>query len=235
MAAAIRNSYYHPDELSGLNCTVSIDWPAFFAAIKMNVPPDRLKAIQGLSIRTQAVRGKSPNFAFDWTGPALANKEEFEDGIKQMVGGFYQMYWSLVAAPPLRNASDISKIEPLPDGEAKVYSSSQDTTVVITVDRENTPTHYTLNSPALSGTVDLHYVLSPKQIPGDVRRISSMDVSEQLGTSILNIKLNLDYQTVQEFYVPADVSYDLGKGFSLSIKFSGCSVSKEATDKSGGL
>jgi hypothetical protein len=235
MAAAIRNSYYHPDELAVLNCAVSINWPAFFAATKVNPPPERLKAIQGLSIQSHAVRGKSTSITFDWTGGALADKEQLENGIKQMLGGFYQMYWSLVASPPLHNASEISKIDHLSDGGAKIQTSSQNINVVITVDKENTPTHYAVNSPALSGTVDLRYVPPPKTIPGDVRRISAMDVSEQLGSSTLNLKLTFDYQAVGEFYVPAHISYDLGAGYAVSMEFSGCSASKGTiADKSGG-
>ncbi len=49
MAAAIRDSYYHPDGISGLDCAVSVDWPAFFSALKLNPAADRLKAIQSLN------------------------------------------------------------------------------------------------------------------------------------------------------------------------------------------
>jgi hypothetical protein len=51
-AAAIRDSYYHPDAMSGLDCTISVDWPAFFTAVKLNLAADRLKAIQNLKIRS---------------------------------------------------------------------------------------------------------------------------------------------------------------------------------------
>jgi len=144
------------------------------------------------------------------------------------LGGFYQLYWSMVASSPIGDAAEIAKIEPLPDGGAKVYSSSQNANVVITVDKENTPTHYTLDSPALNGTIDFHYIPSPKPIPSDLRRISSMDASEQIGTSIINVKLALDYQAVGGFYIPGHVSYNVGGAYSLSMEFSGCSVSKGA-------
>jgi len=227
VAAAIRDSYYHPDEISGLNCSVSVDWPAFFSAMKLNPAADRLKALQNLNIRSQAARGKSPNITFEWT-TVLDSKEQLEDGLKQTLGGFYQLYWSMVASSPIGDAAEIAKIEPLPDGGAKVYSSSQNANVVITVDKENTPTHYTLDSPALNGTIDFHYIPSPKPIPSDLRRISSMDASEQIGTSIINVKLALDYQAVGGFYIPGHVSYNVGGAYSLSMEFSGCSVSKGA-------
>lgn len=227
VAAAIRDSYYHPDAMSGLDCTISVDWPAFFAAVKLNLAADRLKAIHNLKIRSQAARGKSPKITFDWTSGTLDNKQQFEDGLKQTLGGFYQMYWNIVASSPISDAAEIAKIEPLPDGGAKVYSSSQNTNLVISTDKENTPTHYTLDSPAMNGTIDLHYVSSPKPVPGDLRRISSMDASEQIGNSTMNVTLSLDYQAVDGFYIPSHVSYNIAGAYSLSMDFSGCSVFKE--------
>jgi hypothetical protein len=88
VAAAIRDSYYHPDAISGLDCTISVDWPAFFSALKMTPAADRLKAIQGLKIRSRATREKKPEVTFEWADGSLDNKEQFEDGLKQMVEGF---------------------------------------------------------------------------------------------------------------------------------------------------
>ena len=119
VAAAIRDSYYHPDAMSGLDCTISVDWPAFFTAVKLNLAADLLKAIQNLKIRSQAARGKSPKITFEWTSGALNNEEQFEDGLKQTLGGFYQMYWNILASSPISNAAEIAKIEPLPDGALK--------------------------------------------------------------------------------------------------------------------
>ena len=228
LAAAIRDSYYHPDALSGLDCSISVDWPAFFGALKLNLAADRLKAIQGLKIRSQAARDTKPEVTFEWTGGSLDNKEQFEDGLRQTLGGFYQVYWSMVASSPISNAAELSKIEPLPSGEVKVYISSQNVKVVITADKERTPTHYTLDSPAMNGAIDLQYAASPHPVPVDLRRISRMDMSEQIGNSTMNVKLSLDYQTVESFYVPRHVSYDIVGAYSLSMDFSGCSVSKGA-------
>lgn len=92
VATGIRDSYYHPDEISGLNCNLSVDWPAIFSAMKVNPAPDRLKVIQNLNIRSHSVRGNSPDITFDCASGALNNKEQIEDGLKQTLGGFYQMY-----------------------------------------------------------------------------------------------------------------------------------------------
>jgi hypothetical protein len=102
VAAAIRSSYYHPEEMSSLDCTVSVDCTAFFSALKSSPTADRLKAIQNLKIRSQAARGKKPVVTFEWAGGPLDSREQFEDGLNQMLDGFYQMYWSMIASPPDR-------------------------------------------------------------------------------------------------------------------------------------
>jgi hypothetical protein len=131
--------------------------------------------------------------------------------------------------PPIDNGADLSKIEPLPGGGVEVHSSSREVDVLITTDKEWTPTHFMLNSPAMNGTMDLHFVSSPKPVRGDLRRISSMDVTEKFGTSTINVGLSLDYQEVDGIYIPRHVSYDLVGAYSLSMDFAGCSASKGAT------
>jgi hypothetical protein len=134
-AAAIRDSYYHPDAMSGLDCTISMDWPAFLHRSKVESrsrsPEGDSKSKDSIS---QAARGKSPKITFEWTSGVLNNEEQFEDGLKQTLGGFYQMYWNILASSPISNAAEIAKIEPLPDGGAKVYSSSQNINLVISTD-----------------------------------------------------------------------------------------------------
>jgi hypothetical protein len=226
VALAVDASFYHPDDLTSLDCTLSIDWPAFFNALKMVAPADRLKVLAGLKIKSRAVRAKVPEFTFDWTSGTLDTSEQFVSSFKQKMGGFYQMYWPMIAAAPIKKAAEISKIEPLPNGSAKVYSSSQNVTVVMTIDGDSLPTHYSVESPVMKGTIDPHYVASPQPISGDLRRISSMDMTQQIGTSTMNIKLNLDYQEVDGFYVPEHVTFDLVGAYSIAVDFSACAISK---------
>jgi hypothetical protein len=225
-ADAIRDSYYHPDKLAGIDCAVSVDWPSFFNALKATPATDRLQALQGLKVKAQATRDKNPEVTFDWVGGPIDNKQQLEDGLKQMLGGFYQLYWSMVASPPIASSAEISKVEHLQDGGIKIYSSSQNTNIVIITDKDRIPNHYTLKSPAINAEVDVHYIASPKPVPGDPRRISGIDESIQMGTSTINVNVNLDYQAVEGFYIPEHVSYDLVGAYSISMDFSGCSVSK---------
>ena len=124
-AQAVGGSYYHPDQLTGLNCDISIDWQKLFDALKQTPSPDRLKTLQGLKVTSRATRGKVTELAFDWTSGPLDSKERMEDALKQMVGGFYQMYWSMMTSTPIEKPSELQKIEPQPDGGVIAYLSSQ--------------------------------------------------------------------------------------------------------------
>lgn len=225
----VRSSYYHPDELSGLDCKVSIDWSALFAAFKTTVPADRLKALQGLTTRVQTTRGKIPDFTFDWSGGVLDKKEQMEAGIKQMVGGFYQMYWPMIASFPIQNTAEVGKIEPEPDGGETIHVGDQNNSLVLTTNKEHVPVHYTLNTPALKGTIDAEYIPSPNPVPGDLRRIETMKITEQIGTSNIDVSLNLDYQGVGGVNIPLHVTFDIPGAYSVKMEFSGCSVSRELT------
>jgi len=46
-----------------------------------------------------------------------------------------------------------------------------------------------------------------------------MDLTEQIGTSTMNVKLSLDYQAAEGFYVRMHVSYCLVGAYSLSTRF----------------
>jgi hypothetical protein len=226
VAASIRDSYYHPDQLTSLDCDLSIDWRALFDSLKQNVGSDRFKTIQALKINSKAARGKSPELTFDWAGGSLDTKEQLENGLKQMVGGFYQMYWPMMASALIQKASEIQKMEPQPDGGAKAYLTSQNITVIVTIDKDHVPTHYSVDGPVMKGTIDPHYIPSPAPVPGDLRRLSGMNVSEQIGTSTINVDIELDYQVANGFYIPKHVTFSLVDAYSIPMEFSSCSASK---------
>jgi hypothetical protein len=99
VANQIRASYYHPDDLSSLDCGVAIDWAEFLSQLKTEVPEDRMKTLQGLKIKIHAARGATPEVKFDWTNGVPVGEQQFTDGFRQMLAGFYQMYWPMLASP----------------------------------------------------------------------------------------------------------------------------------------
>jgi tetratricopeptide (TPR) repeat protein len=217
VASAIRDSYYHPNGISGLDCNVSIDWQGIFTALNVQAPADSLAKLNGLKIQSKTTRGEAPEVTFDWSAGPLDSTADLEEALRQAVGSFYQMYWFFLASSPIGNAADITRIEPLPDGGARVYAVSQNVSVIITVDREWTPTRFAVNSPAMQGTIAPHYT-------GDPRRVSSMDLSEQIGVSTLNVELNVDYQALGKSYVPQQVSFNIEGHKIMIMNFTSCSA-----------
>jgi hypothetical protein len=226
LAAAIKGSYYRPDGLSAMECDVVMDWAALFTALKQDPPPERIAALKGLKTHVVAARGKAPDFTFDWITGVVGNKEQIEGGLKETVGGFYQMYWPIFATPLFETSADIGTVNALSDGSATVSSSGGGEHVVITVDREAKPTHWVLDGPAMKATIDAHYTPSPDPTPGDLNRISSMGVVQNIGTSTMSVELSVDYQPVSGFYIPKSVVFGITGAYSISMEFSGCSVTK---------
>ena len=226
VAKDLNGSYYHPDKLNTLDCTLAVDWSAFFKALKVQVPEERMKTIQGLKINSHAVRGKLPELTFGWTAGEIDTKDQLEEGLKRMVGGFYQMYWSMIAGPAIENGTGITKVEPTPEAGRKVYTNTNGMEVDFDLDKDSAPTHYTIDSTLMKGTIDLEYTPSPNPVPGDLRRLTSAKVNETIGTSSMNVILNLDYQPAGEFDVPNHVSFDLVGAYSVDMEFANCTATK---------
>lgn len=227
LASAVNDSYYQPDSLSNLACGIDVDWPIFFNTLKVEVPPERLKIVEALKIRVNAQRGKIAEVTFDWAGGTPnGGQEQIESGLKQMVGGFFQFYWSLAAATFLQNPSEINKTEQIPYGALKIYTSGGGANTVISVDKDFSPTNLTVDAPSMKINMDMQYHPSPKPAPGDRRRLSNIDVDEQIGTSNIKAGIGFDYQSAGDFFVPQHILFNVPGAYSVKMTLSSCTASK---------
>ncbi len=227
LANAVRDSYYHPDNLSVLECNVSLDWSGILRAMKIDDPePERMKILEGLKVRTRATRNKATDVTLTWSGGDPPGKERIEGGIKQMVSGFYQIYWPMIASSSIAPDTAFEKIEPLDDGNIKAHVSQGASDTEITIDNNHVPTRYSVDAPGMKTTIEAHYTPSPKPIAGDLRRVTELDVTNQTGTGTMNVEMILDYQAVDVFYVPQHVTFNLVGAYSVGMDFSGCSDTK---------
>lgn len=224
LASAIQGSYYHPDDISSIECDLAVDWPGFFGSLKLNIPDERMKKIEALKIHSRAERGRPPDIVFDWGGEPIDTHEQIESGIRQMLGGIYQMYWSMLATSLVKDGSEFDKVELLPDGAVEIYENQSGINLIMNVDKDGVPTHYSFDGAAMKGVIDPQYVASPSPSPGDLRRISSLTVNEQFGASSINAAMSLDYQEVDSFYIPMHVTFEAIGAYSVKMGFSACSV-----------
>jgi hypothetical protein len=228
LVSAINGSFYHPDDLTGIQCAVSLDWNSFFSSLKVKVPEARMQALNGLQIHYSAQRNKRPELNFNWVDGRADTAEQLEDGIKQMIGGFYQTYWPLMASTPIRKASEIGRVETQPDGTLKIFESDANNKVDIGLDKNFAPTHWNYDSPAYKGTFDLDFTDSPRPLPGDLRRLTKMHLVANTGASSMNVQIDLDYQPVNGTYIPHHVTYDIIGAYSIELEFIGCTINKSS-------
>lgn len=233
LADAVNGSFYHPDQLPGLQCTVVIDWSTSINSAGAKVPQERIHTLDGVQIQARAIRNKAPELQFRWFNGVLDTKDQFELGIRGFIANFYQGYWSTMASPPIPNVSEISKVEPQPDGTTKIYlsdSSDPNKKSVMTVNRRNAPTHYALDAPMFKGTIDVDYADSPAHVTGDLRRISSYHVIANMGASSFNASEAFDYQVVEGYSVPNHVTFNLIGVNTVPMEFLNCSSISAAAD-----
>lgn len=57
-------------------------------------------------------------------------------------------------------------------------------------------------------------------------RLVLLDASQQIGTSNMDARVSMDYQTVKGFQIPRHVSFGVGGAYYLRMEFIGCSVVK---------
>jgi hypothetical protein len=227
LRADIDASYYHPDALPGLDCGVAIDFSEAAKQLGQSVPDETKKALSGLTIKAHAIEGEAPRIDFAWASGIPATKEKLETSVRQTLTGFYPMYWAIFGPQPMTRLNGANlKIETLAEGGHRLRLNEQSAVTTLEVDRDNVPSKISVDATAMKAAFEFHFETSPSPIPGDLRRLVLLDVSQQIGTSNVNGRVSMDYQTIEGFQVPLHVSFSVGGAYSLRMEFIGCSVVK---------
>ncbi|HYA17237.1 MAG TPA: hypothetical protein VEF06_07215 [Bryobacteraceae bacterium] len=217
-------SYYHPDNLASIECNVGLDFSSVIAALGGNA--DAAKSLSGISIKVKAARGEITKLEVSWPPDTKLNKEQMQQSLQQMVGGFFQMYWSVFAASIVTPPADAVSIEPRAGGGYTMHQRSNNMDTLASLDQDFLPNQLELHSAVMNGTMDFHFSASENPQPGDLRRITGLDVSQQVASSSMQIKIDLDYQRVDGLAIPHRVSMGLGRGMTVGMELTGCSVSR---------
>jgi hypothetical protein len=228
LAAAVNATYYHPDGLAGLACAADIDWTSLSRSTTSPEAASRLKSLQGMTIQVHALRDQPAQVDVSWPQAAPANAASMENGVRQMLQGFFQSYWAMSAAPAIPPQAGSLTEQDRAQGGKVLHYAKDGVTMTEEIDRDDVPVKSTFENAMVKGSVDLHYSPSPHPKPGDLRRLTAIDISQQMGTSILNTNVTMDYQTVDGFDVPHHVVFVLPGSFSIPINFSNCSATKAA-------
>jgi len=180
-----------------------------------------------------AVKGQNPKIDIAWLNGTPGNKDSIETGVRQMLTGFFQMYWQFGGSSMAPGPAEKFQAEPRAGGGHVLRSNANGVSVTTEVDSDNVPTKVFVDSPALKATFGLRFAAPQNSTPGDLRRLTSLDFSEQIGTTNLNGSLSMDYQTIQGVNIPRHVSFGIGGAYSTPMEFVGCSVTKRAHPNAG--
>src|SRR5579872_4406238 len=113
-------SYYHADDLAGLECGVALD---FASVLKQMGRKDTDAAMKVLSAVTTDFPGR----------------ESIESGFRQMFAVFFQMYWAM--AGPFVPPGDSAKfqVEARAEGGHIFRANTDGVGMILEVDRDNVP------------------------------------------------------------------------------------------------
>jgi hypothetical protein len=224
VARSIKASFYHPDQLAGLDCTVAVDWDASFKG--QNVPPETLKVLKGLQIKAHSPRFAEAHLSFDWTDGRMDNAEQVTEGLKMSLGGFLDVvYWPVIASPPVPFSAEINRIEAGANGVMTIYSTHKGNSVITTIDRQGTPSRVVSDSEEKKTIYDFQFSPSPNPEPGDQQRLSGLDVREHMGDTDTHMQFEFDYQKLDSYYIPRHVHAVLVGSNVLDFELTGCTVS----------
>ncbi len=230
----ISAAYYHPEALAGLDCNVQVDWEPFMTALKVDLDSDggkkELAILRGLKLHAHAMRGKPAELTFNWAGGDTPAKDQIEGGLRQTVAGFFQSYWGMFDMADVK-ASDVTKAEAHADSSSTLYTGDANSQLVVDVDKEGTPTHYKVKSPALNATIDLEYTPTLPPTPGDTRRITTARIAQFAGETTIKVNMKLDYQPAGTFFVPHRANFDIPGALSIGFEFTSCTAVSSAPGK----
>lgn len=235
LAAAIRGSYYHPDDLSSMDCAVAVDWDALATQLKSSAATESINALKQAKVRVHAERSKEPRVAVDWGTGDVANKEILEEGMRKAFSGFFKIYWPLDASSIAPTADENPRLEAADDGGYLVRFDTPDAQVAEEVDKRGIVTKLSYTAPAgansatsttTTTTLVPRFSEAPNDIPGHPRLLTAVDVTQQMDTPKAEVHVALDYQSAGGVHIPSHVTFAIAQSYTVPLQFTGCSVTR---------
>lgn len=232
LKSGLNGSYYHPDDLTGIDCSATVDWASVMKQLNKPAPEDRLKILDSMLVTVHARRGKIAEVTFSWPAGELSNRQMIEDTDRQMLYGFFMIYWSGLAAPfgPLAKEWKTARAEPRPGGGYILHYVDGGVPITEEIDDDFLPVKAIVSISAASTTeMTMHYSQPQELHPGDMRRVTSIATKQTLGTSVTNVTIGIAYQQMAGYWIPSHFDTTIEGAYTVPIDLIGCSVSKDLT------
>lgn len=227
--SAARAQYYTPtaNGLNSFHCNVSIDWKDLLTRFGGKEVPDNapyllyLKSVH-LSV-SDDLQGKG---GLEWTEPGpppegTADGEgKMRDGMKQMVGGFFQSWNAYMNGSMVPVADPASTVTPDGDG-LHLHAVSEGVTLDEHFDKTNTLDLTHVVTPAMDVTAYPTYSSTPDGLI--VTSIRSI-VKQPPTATPTEITMSTTYATVATFQIPATMRFEIKNVGTFLFALSGCTV-----------
>jgi hypothetical protein len=210
---------------SSIACGVDLDWERFFQEMKVEMNDTtkaRLEKLKASKIEVVSKGAAQTDVKVD----GADGFGSLQDGLRQQLGGFFQMYWSesygkMLAAKP----DEAFELTTTPEGY-KLKSATNGVKVELNMDKAYVITGESVVAPQMNASV------TPVYKPGDdgLLRLRSMDETVELGATKMVISVSLDYQKVGAFEVPQHVRMALPGSFAFNYTFVHCDVKGPEND-----
>jgi hypothetical protein len=216
-----RAAYYHPGKIA-IACDAALDFSMVLAKLGGASSAETAKAVEGLRLRITSAANGPTDITFQWpsTFPVDA-RPPLENSARQVVSGFFDNYWPLVNAEMLPTAKDQPVIAGAVGGGYTVTARSG--TLRLTLDSDALVRRVISQSGHDTG-LTLSYKAPATPQPGDLLRLSGMDVDQSAGTSHVRVIMSWDDQDVAGVHIPHRVSVALPGAFEVPITLSACTV-----------
>ncbi|HSR07484.1 MAG TPA: hypothetical protein VLM42_10055 [Bryobacteraceae bacterium] len=137
------------------------------------------------------------------------------------------MYWPFLGSSIVGGKKENLRIETRTGGGYVWHDGSQAMNMTLEIDQDNVPGKLSVDTPSMKATMEFHFAPPQDPKPGDLRRLTFLDFTEQVGTTSINGRLSLDYQDVGGFNVPRHLSLGIGGAYAVPVEFINCSLSKD--------
>jgi hypothetical protein len=220
----IRAASYHPGKI-GLSCEGSLDFTALLAKMGGATNTDGAKALEGLRLHLTTGATGPTSVTFTWPGgkfPAEV-KAQLEVGARQMLEGFSQAYWSMANADVLPVAKDQPTVAGTLDGGFAI--TTQGSAKRLTISRDVLIQQMEARDAQGQITVTrASYAAAADAKPGDLVRLSGLDVDQGSGATRVHEVITWDSQDVGGAHVPHRINVSLPGLFDVAATLSNCSI-----------
>lgn len=122
---------------------------------------------------------------------------------------------------------DTVRAERRDGGGYLLHFSAAGTNTSEEVGNDLVPIKLNVTSVAMNAEMTPHFSPSPSPVAGDLRRLTGLDVTTQIGSSTTNAGFTIEYQTIGGYHIPQRFSINVGGAYAVPVELIGCSVSKE--------